>query len=724
MIDNQIGQYQIIDVIGQGGMATVYKAYQPSFDRYVAIKVMPRQLLEDPTFLKRFQREARTIARLEHRSILPVYDYGEQDGVPYIVMRLVEEGTLRKKMFYEEIDLPTAAQIIEQVAEALDYAHLHGVVHRDLKPSNILLDENNNAYLTDFGIAKMLGSTSQVTGSGVVGTPSYMSPEQCQGKPVTPASDIYALGSILYEVVTGKAPFDADTPLAVMYMHVKDLVPSVRLTKPGLPADLDLVIDRAMAKRVEDRYRTAKSMAEDFKRVVQGQKPVGVEAREYVVTQQVTPAEPVPPPADLPVTVVEHTPGTPPPPIRPAVMPPAQPARRRGISRGVLVAVAGVMGIAVLLAVVGFGLIALSWLNSGGGAIAPPPLPTPTRTAAPPVDVISGDESSDAVATKQAAEGTTQSPTEGTAELIEPTSPPTDEPTPAPPPTTLPTPTIPPPTDVPVASGRIVFIQGFRSAAEIVVMDADGSGRRVLTSNSVYDGEPDWSPDGTLIAFESERGASRDIYIMNADGSNVRQLTSDSGEERNPDWSPDGQLIVYEARSTSADEASSELYVIQVSSGAITRLTSNDYGDRAPKFSPDGTRITFMTMAHGKWQVALMEYPSGNSLGVYECPEQAPACRFPSWSPDGAQIAFNTLDSSNVEDKIWILDLGSGRFSVLVQEQDNGRPVWSGDGQYLYFNRAISSDNSDIYRLNLTTGAVERLTTGSIADYAPDWGPG
>src|SRR5512138_568587 len=225
MIGQKIGQYQLISVIGQGGMATVYKAYQPAFDRHVAVKVLGSQLSQDPTFVKRFQREAKVVARIEHRSIVPIYDYGEHDGLYYIVMRLIEGGTLRKKMYYEKISLPLAARIIEQVGEALDYAHHHNVIHRDLKPSNILLDERGNAYLTDFGIAKMLGSNTQVTQSGVVGTPSYMSPEQCQGKTLGPVSAIYSLGTILFEVLTGTVPFEADTPLSVMYMHVRDPIP-------------------------------------------------------------------------------------------------------------------------------------------------------------------------------------------------------------------------------------------------------------------------------------------------------------------------------------------------------------------------------------------------------------------------------------------------------------------------------------------------------------------
>jgi serine/threonine-protein kinase len=189
-------------------------------------------------------------------------------------MRLIEHGTLRS-VSSTRIDLATAVRVIEQVGEALDYAHSRGVIHRDLKPSNILLDENKNAYLTDFGIAKMLGSTSQVTGSGVVGTPSYMSPEQCQGKSLTPASDIYALGAILFEILTGTAPYEADTPLSVMYMHVRDAIPSALQRNPSLPPGIDRIINRVLAKKPEARYQTASALAADFRLLVEEEIGVG-----------------------------------------------------------------------------------------------------------------------------------------------------------------------------------------------------------------------------------------------------------------------------------------------------------------------------------------------------------------------------------------------------------------------------------------------------------------
>lgn len=221
-----LGPYTLLNRIGMGGMASVYRAYQANMDRYVAIKVLPREFAEDPGFVGRFQQEARIIAKLEHRHILPVYDYGEDAGITYLVMRFVDGGTLKDLVRGVGIDPQDALRLVAQVADALDQAHRQGVVHRDVKPSNVLLDRDGDAYLTDFGIARLAESVSQFTGSGqLIGTPFYMSPEQCRGNPADPRSDIYSLGIMLYELVTGRLPFEAETPIAVVLMHIQDPLP-------------------------------------------------------------------------------------------------------------------------------------------------------------------------------------------------------------------------------------------------------------------------------------------------------------------------------------------------------------------------------------------------------------------------------------------------------------------------------------------------------------------
>lgn len=260
-----LGAYQIVEMIGMGGMATVYKAVQPNMERDVAIKVLPRALAHDPTFVGRFKQEAKVIARLEHARILPVYDYGEEDGIIYLVMRYLNAGTLSERMEQGAIPLDEMARIITQIAEGLDHAHKRGVFHRDIKPSNILLDESGDAYITDFGIARIAEGTAQFTGSGIVGTPTYISPEQAMGNPVDGRTDVYSLGVVLYQMLTGDVPYQAETPMGVLIKHINDPLPLPRTVKPDIPANIEAVLLRSLAKNPDARYQTAGEMARDLR---------------------------------------------------------------------------------------------------------------------------------------------------------------------------------------------------------------------------------------------------------------------------------------------------------------------------------------------------------------------------------------------------------------------------------------------------------------------------
>jgi len=271
-IGKTLGSYRLVEQIGQGGMATVFKAYQPSMDRYVAVKILPSHFTQDATFVARFTQEARVLARLEHPHILPVYDYGEQEGVTYLVMRYIEAGTLHDLITQRgTLTLHEIARLMGQVGRALGYAHDQGVIHRDIKPSNVLIDPQGNAFLTDFGIAKIVAGTSNFTGTGaVIGTPAYMAPEQGLGKPLDARCDIYALGVMLYEMVTGQVPFDAETPLAVMMKHVYDPLPLPRSLRPDIPEVIERIILKALSKMPEDRFQSAVQMVETLERAVDG----------------------------------------------------------------------------------------------------------------------------------------------------------------------------------------------------------------------------------------------------------------------------------------------------------------------------------------------------------------------------------------------------------------------------------------------------------------------
>lgn len=262
-----LGSYRIINEIGAGGMASVYKAYQASMDRNVAIKVLPKQLAESEEFVKRFQQEARTIAKLEHPYILPVFDYGEENGTTYFVMRYLEAGTLKEKIQAGPLSLKEIDRIFTQLADALGYAHAQGVIHRDLKPANTLVDANGNLFLTDFGIAKLLESASPrlTQTDAILGTPAYISPEQAAAANVDQRSDIYSLGIILYEMVTGQVPFVADTPLAVILKHLQDPLPLPSKIKPDISPVIEQVILKALAKDPDDRFATTNDFLSAWK---------------------------------------------------------------------------------------------------------------------------------------------------------------------------------------------------------------------------------------------------------------------------------------------------------------------------------------------------------------------------------------------------------------------------------------------------------------------------
>jgi serine/threonine protein kinase len=239
-------------------MAAVYKAYQPAMERFVAIKVLPRHMSTSEEFVARFKREARMVAQLQHPHILPVFDYGESEGYPYIVMPFIVSGTLAGILRNQRLSLPEVRRITTQIGDALSYAHARGMIHRDIKPSNILIDERGNCLLTDFGLARMTETDEKLTTSGsVMGTPAYMSPEQGTGSSLDHRSDIYSLGIVLYEMLTGRVPYTAETPIAVVYKHVQAPLPSARSFNPSLSEGLELVLLKSLAKNPEDRYRTA-----------------------------------------------------------------------------------------------------------------------------------------------------------------------------------------------------------------------------------------------------------------------------------------------------------------------------------------------------------------------------------------------------------------------------------------------------------------------------------
>jgi serine/threonine protein kinase len=268
MSPDKVGRYKIKSELGRGGMATVYRAFDPISNREVAIKILPPELLHNLVTRARFKRELKLIASLEHPAIVPVYDVGGEDNhEPYFVMRYMSGGSLAEMIQKGTFSLRDAALIIERLASALDHAHSQGIIHRDIKPDNVLFDGSNHPYLSDFGVAKFSETLVSATGHEVIGTPAYISPEQALGEDVDRRADVYGLGAMLYEMLTGERPFGKDTVIGLALQHVNDPVPNVLNIRPDLPGEVDVIIKTAMAKNREKRYATALDLARELNKV-------------------------------------------------------------------------------------------------------------------------------------------------------------------------------------------------------------------------------------------------------------------------------------------------------------------------------------------------------------------------------------------------------------------------------------------------------------------------
>jgi serine/threonine protein kinase len=256
VIGENIGPYRLVEQLGQGGMATVFKAYHPALDRYVAIKALHPALTNEPNFLARFQREAQVVARLEHPNIVPIYDYSEHEGRPYLVMKFIEGETLKARLKRGPLDKTELAKVVDSVGAALSYAHAQGVLHRDVKPSNVLLASDGRIYLADFGLARMAeASESTISSDVMLGTPQYISPEQASGRhDLDNGTDIYSFGILLYELLVGKVPYIADTPYSIIHDHIFAPLPLPRSIKPEIPEAVERVLLRALAKERADRF--------------------------------------------------------------------------------------------------------------------------------------------------------------------------------------------------------------------------------------------------------------------------------------------------------------------------------------------------------------------------------------------------------------------------------------------------------------------------------------
>ncbi len=591
MIGRTLGNYRIVEQIGIGGMATVYKAYDPDTDRYVAIKILPEHFSRDPTFRKRFQREAKAIAKLEHIHILPIFSYGEEDGIVYMAMRYLQAGTLTERIKQGPLPLIEAARLLSQIASALDYAHAHGVLHRDVKPGNILLDEQNNAFLTDFGIAKMVEATVDLTQGGILGTPAYMSPEQCEGvKELTPASDIYSLGVILYEMVTGRTPFRAETPAALIHMHLFDPLPPPQQLRPNLPETAQQVILKALAKEPASRYPTCGAMAAAFTQAAAHVAPAAT-PEDATLSYGAIPI-----PAENEATAPQGPPGP------TAVMGKRlRPLPGWALGLLALLILTGLFGVAVATGLISFEQVAAT----------PPP-----QTMAIPGQLPEDGQNVAPCDWEGLGPGLCITPFRGgkPAKIVQNidfvfTGHPSWSP-----------------------DGRQIAFSAYKSSGNIEtnntihLVNADGSNLVELPPIGNEIG-PAWSPNGQWLAFHS----GGNLSIMRPNGSELIHLRRGLGQEcaYEPQWSPDSQRLVYSAQLGECNwtfPMTREIRVISVANLAITPIATVIHPNQEActafdlAFSPDGSQVVYIDSQCQSWLA------NANGAG-----QPVPLVDFPFW---------------------------------------------------------------------------------------------
>lgn len=720
LIGRTIGGYEILSQIGQGGMATVYRARQVSMNREVALKVLPRQFLNDDTYLQRFNQEVKIVSQLEHRNIVPVYDYGQHDGQPYIAMRYMTAGSVDDLLRNGPLDVEKILSILEQIAPALDYAHNKNVLHRDLKPSNVLMDDGGGAYITDFGIARILGEQGPgITTQGVVGTPSYMSPEQAQAHPLDGRSDVYSLGIMLFEMLTGRRPFESDTPYSIAVMQVTMPPPSPRSFNARVSLAVEKVILRSLKKNPHERYATATELAEALHEAVE-------------MPEKIHDTQPRPlfsPPATAPAAPSEvqqvSVPSISPPPQQ-VYAPPqraqatpqsisqvdpswrARVRRKRRSGMWFSIALGGLIGCALLTIVAVVGAILVTSITPASPTRTPPLLTnTPNGGAA-------------------IEEDTTRAPAELTSEAARRTLIPQDETPVSQNPTDVPTEGVAPVGVRPTATfsplisqarGSILYYAQGEDSYEIFTISLANRARTQLTSDLMSDSYPQPSPNGEWLAFQTNRDGNFEIYVMNGVGGRVSRLTFNDVWDRLPAWNPDSQHVIFS--SDTGDDENFDLVEVNINTREVREVFSNGQRNSHARYSPDGRYIIFTSGENrnaSTWEILRLDTQTGEVLALTDNEVRDESAQF---SSDGQFIIYVTEGEGGAAIGRMRLD-GSEKQVLYDSSGWDSSPTYSPADDYIVFTSDLTG-RDELYIMLANGTEVQRLTDEGGA--YPSWMP-
>jgi serine/threonine protein kinase len=655
LIGRSIGRYHILEQLGEGGMASVYKAYDTNLERDVAIKVIrtdqfPPALLEQ--VLKRFEREAKVLARLTHLNIVPIIDYGEYKGSPYLVMPFLPGGTF-KSAITKPIPWQQAINLLRPIAQALAYAHEHNIIHRDIKPANILLTETGQPLLSDFGIARIIESDQATalttTGMGV-GTPEYMAPEQWFGQ-AGPLSDQYSLGVVLYELVTGRKPYTADTPAAIMLKQANDPLPRPRLFVADLPDELEKVLFKVLAKRPKDRYQSMAEFDAALERLTSDKTVAAVGGLGATKRQ-----------TEVATMLVG---GTGKPPYQATRMLPELSETSQKPKKWGRWAAIGVILASSCLLLAGLGMGGwYVWQKSR--ASKPSISQSPTETMLQPAQTI-------APTTLHPAQTIASTYTRVPSESFTPSLTPFESST---------------------HGDWVAYAYGpLEYRRNIYEMNWQTGDTRQITFGDHGDNGPSFSPDGDSLVFW--RNILGDYRIIMVDGSGAEVQLTDH-DSKWPSWckDPSKPWIIYEDR---ADEGKINIWLIDLANDRKARRLTNGGNDRGPEWSPDCSSFTFFRKTGNYDDIFIFNLASGESRQLTNTPEADEWTV--RWSSDGKSLVYNQLRDTDGDG---FINTNKDVSDLMIINSDGTDMQALTSGQYLPYSPSLSPDGTRILFTNST----------------------